>query len=260
MKRRMHDRTLRLLVGSASIAVMLTLWQLFADSGAVDIRFSSSPLRIARSASDMFGSPEFLMHAGSSLAKFVWGMLWACIVGIPLGVAMGRNKRLRLVIEPIVMVFYSVPSTTFLPLIILWFGIGLNAYALLVFMGAVFPILLNSAAGIRQVDDALVRAARSFGASELDLFRFVLVPSALPLVMGGIRLGLGRGLMAVIFGEMYFSVAGMGHLIMRYQAGLNTDKLMFLVVVTAFFGVALIALARRVEAWLGPWRQTREVE
>jgi NitT/TauT family transport system permease protein len=208
----------------------------------------------------MFGSSEFLMHAGSSLAKFLWGMFLACIVGIPLGVAMGRSRRLRLAIEPIVMVFYSVPSTTFLPLIILWFGIGLNAYALLVFMGAVFPILVNTMAGIRQVEDSLVRAARSFGASELDLFRLVLVPSALPFVMGGIRLGLGRGLMAVIFGEMYFSVAGMGHLIMRYQAGLNTDKLMFLVVVTAFFGVALIALARRIEAWLGPWRQAREVE
>ena len=85
-------------------------------------------------------------------------------------------------------------------------------------------------------------------------------PSALPFVMGGIRLGLGRGLMAVILGEMYFSIAGIGHLIMRYQAGLNIDRLMFLVVVTAFFGVGLIALARRIEAALGPWRQAREVE
>jgi NitT/TauT family transport system permease protein len=173
---------------------------------------------------------------------------------------MGHNRRLRLALDPIVMVFYSVPSTTFLPLIILWFGIGINAYALLVFIGAVFPIMVNSMVGIRQVDAVLVRAARSFGASELDLFRLVLVPSALPIIMGGIRLGLGRGLMAVIFGEMYFSVSGIGHLIMRYQAGLNTDSLMLLVVVTASFGVAMIALARRVEGWLGPWRQFREVE
>jgi len=260
MKRRLPDRTLRPLVGFASIVALLTVWQAAADSGVVDVRFSSSPLRIAHSASDMFGSPEFFQDAASSLAKFLWGMVWACAIGIPLGVAMGRNRRLRLMIDPIVMVFYSVPSTTFLPLIILWFGIGINAYALLVFMGAVFPILVNSMAGIRQVDMSLIRAARSFGASELDLFRLVLVPSALPFVMGGIRLGLGRGLIAVIFGEMYFSIAGIGHLIMRYQAGLNTDKLMLLVVVTAFFGVLTIALARRIEGWLGPWRRFREIE
>lgn len=260
MKWPASERVLRLLLGLCSVIVLLAVWQVAADTGAMDVRFSSSPIRIAATSEQMIGTAEFWSNAGSSAVKFLWGMFLACIVGIPLGILMGWNTRLRLILEPIVMVFYSVPSTTFMPLIILWFGIGLNAYALLVFMGAVFPILVNSMAGISQVQEPLVRAARSFGGGSVDIFRFVLIPSALPFVMGGIRLGLGRGLMAVILGEMYFSIAGIGHLIMRYQAGLNVDRLMFLVVVTAFFGVGMIALARRMEAALGPWRQAREVE
>jgi ABC-type nitrate/sulfonate/bicarbonate transport system permease component len=250
----------RLLMGLCSVTALVVVWQVAADSGLMDIRFSSSPSRIAASAREMLASLEFWRNAGSSCAKFTWGMVLACAAGIPFGILMGWNTRVRLIFEPVVMVFYSVPSTTFMPLIILWFGIGLNSYAVLVFMGAFFPILVNSMAGVRQVQESLVRAARSFGANEFEIFWHVLIPSALPFVMGGIRLGLGRGLMAVVLGEMYFSIAGIGHLIMRYQAGLNIDRLMFLVVVTAFFGVALIAVARRVEARLGPWRQAREVE
>ena len=256
----MQNRTIRLLIGLGSIVLMLVVWEGSANLRFIDVRFSSSPTRIVTSGFEMLGSPEFFYDAGSSLAKFAWGMLLACAVGIPVGIAMGRNRRLRLTIDPIVMVFYSVPSTIFLPLIILWFGIDISAYAILVFIGAVFPILVNSMAGIRQVDELLVRAARSFGANEFDLFCLVLVPFALPFVMAGVRLGLGRGLMAVILGEMYFSIAGIGHLIMRYQAGLNTDKLMFLVVFTACFGVTLIAIARWVETWLGPWRRAQESE
>ncbi len=252
------DLTKRIVLGGAGIFAAGLAWQLFADSGAVDIRFSSSPMRIANAGAVMLSTREFWISAGSSAQKFFLGMLMAGIVGIPLGLVMGWNKRLRQTLEPLAIVFYSVPSTIFMPLLILQLGIGINAFATVVFFGAVFPMLLNSMAGIRNVETRLVQAARTFGANGFDIFRFVLLPSALPMVMVGIRLGLGRGLMAVILAEMYFSIAGFGHLIMRYQAGLNTDRLMVIVVCTAVFGLLLISLARWAEDKLGPWRRNSE--
>jgi ABC-type nitrate/sulfonate/bicarbonate transport system permease component len=251
---------LRVLIGIASIATLLLMWEVYARSGLVDPRFSSRPSKIAFAILDLFGERRFWNNARVSASAFVLGLVAACIVGIPAGIAMGWFRRVRLLFEPAVMVFYTVPGTTFLPLIILWFGIDVSAYAFLVFFSSVFPVLVNSMAGMQQVDPSLVRAARSFRASRLDIFLHILLPSSLPFVMNGIRLGLGRGLIAVILGEMYFSIAGLGNMIMKYQAGLNTDYLMALALLIALSGIVLIMLALRAEHWLAPWRHSRDIE
>jgi ABC-type nitrate/sulfonate/bicarbonate transport system permease component len=259
-RRSIGDGQLRLLLGSLSVLVLLAAWQGAAGIGWVDARFSSEPSRVAAAAVSLLSEAEFWWNVWVSFSEFFCGMLAACVVGMPLGIAMGWFRRLRLLLDPIVMVFYSVPGTTFLPLIILWFGIDLKAYAFLVFLSALFPILVSSMVGMQQVDPILVLAARSFCASQLGIFRHVLLPSSLPFIMTGIRLGLGRGLTGIVLGEMYFSIAGLGHMIMRYQAGLNTDRLMVLICFIATAGVGMIALARRVEGQLRNWRHSREVE
>ena len=251
---------LRVPIGIASIGAILVAWELYGRSGLVDPRFSSAPSRIFWALSDLFREGRFWNNVRVSASAFAVGLTVACLIGIPVGIAMGWFRRVRLLFEPLVMVFYSVPGTTFLPLIILWFGIEISAYAFLVFFSSVFPVIVNSMAGMRQVDRSLVRAARSFGADNLDLFRFILLPYSLPFVMSGIRLALGRGLIAVILGEMYFSVAGLGNMIMKYQSGLNTDYLMAIALLIALTGIALIMLALKVEGWLAPWRRMRDIE
>ncbi len=266
MKRRgsrilgVRQSALRVPIGIASICTLLLAWELYGRSGLVDPRFSSSPSRIFEALAELFGQGRFWNNVRVTASAFAVGLTAACLVGIPGGIAMGWFRRVRLLLEPMVMVFYSVPGTTFLPLIILWFGIDISAYAFLVFFSSVFPVLVNSMAGMRQVDPSLVRAARSFGAGRFAIFRFILLPFSLPFIMGGIRLGLGRGLIAVILGEMYFSIAGLGNMIMKYQSGLNTDFLMAIALVIALSGIALIMLALRVEGWLAPWRRLRDIE
>ena len=256
-RRRFSETHLRVAIGATSILALLAVWEALAQFGWIDARLSSRPTKVWIAALDLLSDLEFWTNAGVSFNEFIWGLLAACVVGIPLGIGMGSIRRLRLFLEPTVMLFYTVPRVTFLPLIILWFGIGFQAYAVLVFLGALFPIIVNCMAGVRQIDPALVRAARSFGARPLSVFWLVLIPATMSFVMGGIRLGIGRGLIGIILGEMYFSVAGLGHMIMVYQAGLNTDKLMFLGFVVAISGVLMITGARFLENRLAPWRVTR---
>jgi NitT/TauT family transport system permease protein len=255
----MPESVVRALIGAGSLIVLLLCWEGLGRSGWIDARLSSRPSLIARASYDLLGEGEFWRHVRVSGVEFMVGFALSCAIGIPLGLAMGWFRRVRLLLEPTMMAFYSVPRTTFLPLTILWFGIGFEMYVVIVFLGAFFPVLVNTITGVEQVDPVLVRAARSFGATEGGVFRHVLLPASLPFMMGGVRLGLGRALIGVIVGEMYVSIAGVGHLIMKYQAGLNTDKLMVLVCLVAFGGVTIVSLARRLESWLGPWRLEREV-
>jgi NitT/TauT family transport system permease protein len=250
---------MRLAVGAGSILVLLLVWEIAGRVGLVDVRLSSRPSSMIIHGAELLADAGFWRHVQASAGEFGAGFGLACALGIPGGLAMGWFRRLRLLLEPTVMAFYTVPRTTFLPLTMLWFGIGFEMYAVIVFLGAIFPILVNTMTGVQQAEAALIRAARSFGAGRLALFRHVLLPSSLPYMMGGIRLGLGRALIGVIVAEMYVSISGVGHLVMKYQAGLNSDKLMVLVCLVAASGVAVVALARAVETRLGPWRQEREV-
>jgi ABC-type nitrate/sulfonate/bicarbonate transport system permease component len=141
---------------------------------------------------------------------------------------------------------------------VVWLGVGMASKVAAVFLGAIFPILVNTLAGIQQIDPLWVRATGSFGASRIQIMSKVLVPGALPAVMAGVRLGLGRGIIGVVVGEMYVSVAGVGQLIQAYGNAGRTAELMALVTAIAGFGLVCATALRWAEERVGPWRRDLE--
>ena len=233
---------------------MVAAWQVLASLGVLPPRDVSSPVRMLAAGVDLWRDGDLERHLLITAEEFGLGMLVATAVSIPLGLVLGWYRRLSYLVEPLLMTAYSMPRDAFLPLIIVIMGLGITSRAALAFLGAVFPIAVNTMAGIRTVDRALVRAAHSFGAAEGEVFTKILLPATLPYIMAGVRLGIGRALIGVIVAEMYVSVAGLGSLIMAAQAGLNTDTLVFVTLTVAAIGFVILTLSRRIEARVIPWK------
>jgi NitT/TauT family transport system permease protein len=253
-RRRMRESTRRALLGTASVAALLVVWQGLGATGLLSPRDVSSPLRMLAAGAGLWGDGDLERHLVISGEEFGLGMLAATALSIPLGLLLGWYRRLRYLVEPLLMTAYSMPRDAFLPLIIVMLGLGITSRAALAFLGAVFPIVVNTMAGIRTIDRMLVRVARSFGAGDREVFTKILLPATLPYIMAGIRLGIGRALIGVIVAEMYVSVAGLGSLIMAAQAGLNTDALVFVTLTTSAIGFVVLTLSRRIEARVVPWK------
>lgn len=227
-----------------SVLVVLAAWQVAGTTGLVDQRYFGTPTAVLRAGGTLLSSGELWDAARVSLVEFVAGLLLAIAVGVPLGMLMGWRLRLRQTLEPTLLALYLTPSLALLPVIVLALGIGPASKVAIVFVEAVITIVVNTMAGIRETDTTLVRAARSFGASQITIFRTVLLPSALPTIVAGLRLGAGRGVIAVIVGEIYAGSGGIGQLISSYGQSFDTGPLLFIALVVAVFGY-LVGLGLR---------------
>ena len=252
-------RNERWLIGAATIFLFLVLWEVAGQRNWVDPTFISRPSLVVRAAIHMIASRDFYGHLYVSAIEFFTGFAAALIVGAGFGLFIGWYKNLEYSFEPFVMALYSTPRDALIPLLIIWLGIGLYSKVAVVFLGAVFPIIVNTVAGIQNVDPVLIRAAMSFGAKEGAIFRKVVLPASLPYMIAGIRLGVGRGLIGFVIGEMYVAEKGIGFLIMRAGSVLKTDDLLFLVSIIAAFGVLSTQLIRKFEEKVGRWRFERNV-
>jgi NitT/TauT family transport system permease protein len=245
----------RVRIAVASIVVVLVCWQLAGQLGIVDTKYTSTPVDIVRAGVSLAGSGDLWGNARITLLEFVAGFALAVVVGVPLGLLMGWRLRLRQTLEPALITLYVTPSLALLPLVVLALGIGPTAKIVMVFIEAVITIVVNSMAGIRETDPQLVRAARSFCAGEITVLRKVLFPSALPTVVAGLRLGAGRGVIAVIVAELYGGTQGIGLQISSYGQSFVIAPLLFLTLLVAIFGygvsTALRITERRVSAWKG---------
>ena len=245
----------RLILGSLSVVSFLVAWELIGLFEAIPVAFIARPTLVVEAGYDLIASGELLANSLVSLQEFVYGFFPAVVGGVGLGIAMGRYRRIGNLLDPLMMAFYTMPRIALLPLLIIWFGVGIGSKVAIVFLGAVFPIIVNTMAGIRQIEPVWVTAARSFGCGELGVLRRVVVPGALPTIMTGIRLGVGRGIISVIVGEMYVSVAGLGRIMMDYSAGTRVAHTIVLVTVVAGFGYLMVRAVYQLEKKLGPWRQ-----
>jgi len=189
----------------------------------------------------------FLHDVYISLSEFVIGFALAVALGVPLGLLLGRFPVLRYLLDPPIMAIYATPHLALLPIVVVWLGIGMQSKIALVFIGGFIPILVNSMAGVRAVERSWVVAARSFCAGEWGVFTKVILPASLPSVILGIRLGVSRGVLGVVVGEMYQSQAGLGNEIMRYGSEFRTDYLLFDVVLVSLFGFAAASAVRALE-------------
>lgn len=239
--------------------MLLAIWQVVGSKDLVPSELISYPGQLLEVGASMAASGGLIPHFLVSLQELVYGFAPAVGVGILLGLLMGHSRRLRYLLDPLTMALYTTPRIALIPMLVLWFGVGMESKIAVVFLGGVFPVLVNTVAGVRQLDRSWIQAVRSFGATAPQVMTIVTLRGALPAIMTGIRLGLGRGILGVIVGEMYVSVAGVGQLIHLYGNAGRAAELMVLITFIAMFGVLCIAMLRRVEEWIGPWPRQREL-
>ena len=176
------------------------------------------------------------------------------MIGVPLGILMGWYRRLDAVLDPFVSALYATPRIALLPLMMIWFGIGIASKIAIVFLGAVFPILVNTITGVRTIEADFIKVARSFGCNDRQLFLTVALPSSVPMLLAGLRLGLGHALIGIVVGEMYGATNGLGFLIAIAGARFQTDRVMVGIILIAGAGVLLTALLRAIERRFERWR------
>jgi NitT/TauT family transport system permease protein len=247
---RKHENTL-LAIGA--VLAFLVIWEILPDTGLANPFFSSSPSRILKAGQWLFAH-GFWQDILVSLGEFAAGMLLAVLVSIPLGLLLGWYRRLNAAFEPFVTMLNAMPRVALLPLIILWLGIGMESKVAAVFLGAFFPLVVNVMAGVRTVDETLLKCARSFGASDRQVFTSLALPSSVPFLVAGMRLALGRGLVGVVVGEMLASTAGIGHMMTLASATFQTDKMFVGLILLAGFGYSLTELLKRLEKRFESWR------
>jgi sulfonate transport system permease protein len=225
-----------LLISSLAVVVFVAAWEVAPRAGMVDVAYTSEPSRVIAASLAIVRSGGFLHDVSVSASEFAAGFALAIGIGVPLGLLLGTFPVLRYLLDPPIMAIYATPYLALLPIVVVWLGIGLESKIAVVFVGGVIPILVNSMAGVREVERSWITAARSFCAGKWDLFAKVILPGSLPAVIMGIRLGLSRAVLGVVVAEMYQSQAGIGNEIMRYGSEFRTDYLLFYVLLVSLFG------------------------
>jgi len=243
-----------------TIAVVLFLgaWQWAVASGAISPLFLSSPSAIGEKLYEVFADGSIWQHIFASGEVALWGFVLSILVGVPIGMLMGRMRLARDTLEPFIMAQYSSPIVAFLPLLIIWLGIGVASKVALVFLGGVFVVIINTEAGVSNVDRRLVETARSFTAGELQILWKIILPAALPFIIASMRLAIGRILIMVVVAELYASTAGLGYLIFQAGAAYDTATIFVGVVLLAGAGITLNALLRSAERRIAPWMKQGE--
>ena len=241
-------------IGGLAVLIFLILWEAAMPLGLVKVADISRPSLVAKAFVELAVSGEVFQPLVISLKEFLVGFVLALIVGIPLGIVLGRYRFFSMLFDPLLMALYTMPYLAIMPLLVVWFGVGLGATVAVVFLGAAFPIVINTAVGMREVDPVWVRAVRSFGGSEWDVFRKVLLPGSVPPMMTGIRLGVGRGLLGMVVSETYASTEGIGGLIGLYGNSFRTSELIALIAVVSVLGFVFVDLMRRLEGWVNKGR------
>lgn len=247
---RRHEQTF---LGWGTLLCCLLVWELLPALGLVKPLFTSSPSRIFTAARWLFAH-GFWTDIQVSAIGFGYGIGLSLLIGVPVGMLMGWYRRVHAMFSPLVTTLYVIPRVALLPMLILWFGIGIESKVAIVFLGGVFAILLNVMAGMQTLDEQLVRCARSFGATDRQLFMTVALPSILPFLIAGMKLAVGRALVGVLVGELVASTAGVGHMMAIAGATFQTDKVFVGVILLAAVGWGLTALLQRLEDRLSQWR------
>ena len=242
------------LLTAGSLVLTLLIWEWYGRG--VDPIFFSYPSAIVGALPQMIASGELQRAAAASATAFVVGFGLAIVLGVLLGLLMGRYWIIDRLLDAQVSALYSTPNVALIPLLILWFGLGTNSKIAIVFLAAFFPILVNTQGGVRTVSQHLVDIARAERASESQIFTKVIIPAALPFMMAGIRLSIGRAVVGMVVAEMFTAITGLGGAIVYYGNQFKTDKLLVVVILLACLGVSLTELARLLERRLAPWRET----
>jgi ABC-type nitrate/sulfonate/bicarbonate transport system permease component len=237
------------------LALLLLVWQIVSSSLPGLQLMLPPPTSVFSAAAELLKNGTLQQDIVVSLMRVFTAVGVAALIGIPLGAAMGGIPAFRWSFDPVLEFIRPIPPLAWIPLAILWFGISEKEIDFIIFLAAFFPIVLNSAAGIRDVDMLVVRAARSLGASPFVVFFTVYVPAAMSQIIVGIRIGVGIGWMALVAGELVGATTGLGFLISQGRMVFRSDYILLGMVTIGILGLALDGLIRGLSAALMPWKR-----
>jgi NitT/TauT family transport system permease protein len=248
--RRMRDVPM---AGTLSVIAGLLLWEFISRVIVANALFLAAPTQIIAAVIALAKSGELWRHVGISAIEFALGYVIACVLGVLAGFAMSHSAVAKNAMAPWVSGLYATPTIALAPLFILWFGIGIWSKVLIVILLVFFPVAINTEAGLRTTSERLIEMLRSFGANERQIFFKVSLPSAVPFILAGLKLGIGRGLIGVVVAELFGSRAGLGRLISASADAFNMPELFAGVVVLAVAGIAMTSGFSWLERKLVPW-------
>ena len=243
------------ILGTVSVVLFLAVWELVGNVYQwINPLFMSAPSLILKAAIELFRSGEIWNDLYVSGVEFFWGFILSVVVGIPFGIAVGWYKRAAYIFDPFVNAMNATPRVALLPLIIIWLGIGILSKVGIIFLGSVFPLMINTRDGVKTTPINLLNAAKSFGASQWQIFGSVVLPSTLPFILTGLRLAVGRALIGVFVGELYAATAGIGFMVTVAGATFQTDKVFVGILIFIIVGLVGTNALDRVERRFDKWR------
>jgi ABC-type nitrate/sulfonate/bicarbonate transport system permease component len=236
----------------ASMAIVLVLWELVGRR--INPLFMSYPSAIARAGSALWESGELAGAMVSSFKTLLTGFVAAGVIGVALGLLIGRYRTVDAATDWLVNALYATPLIAVIPLVVLWLGLGDAAKLFVVTMLAVFPVLINTAAGVRNVPHALIDVGAAFAANERQIFVKIILPAVVPFIMTGLRLGIGRAIIGMVAAEFFTAISGLGGLIVKYGNQYDTASMFVPILILMSMGVVLTAIVRKLEDMFAPWR------
>jgi NitT/TauT family transport system permease protein len=243
-------------IRTLSVAIVLVLWEILG--GRVDPVLFTKPSLVAIAAVNMVASGELLTYLAPSLIVLAIGLSLAAVIGIAVGLLLARFWVLDVAFGVYITFLYSIPSVALVPLIVLWTGYETTAKVVILFLFAFFPMAINTYQGVKNVDPRLVEVGRAFRCSEGQLWANIVLPGALPFIVTGLRLAVGRGLIGMVLADLYTAISGIGYLIVRTASTYQVDKMFVPIVTLGLLGVTLTALLRVLERRVAPWTLVSE--
>lgn len=233
--------------------LLLMIWESITRQGWVPAWFLPVPTEVFQTLFDMVISGELLHHAAISLGRAVSGYVMAALVGVGLGLLIAWSRIVEDFFDPLIELIRPLSTFALIPIFFLWFGIGNTSKIMIIFKSCFFPIVLNTIAGIKGVDKKLIMAARSLGADGRQMWTRVLLPSAMPMIITGMRISTAIAMMALVGVEMLSSDSGLGFLVIDAQRTFDTERVFAGIVVLALLGFSLDRLARKIQARILSW-------
>lgn len=248
----MTEDTRKWVLRAISVACVLVVWQLVGSN--INPIFLSTPAAIARACVEVVQDGELPKALGISIGVVLAGFTVATLIGVPIGLLMGWFRTFEYLVDPYVNALYVVPRIALIPLIIIWFGLGVPAQIVVVFGTSVFPILLSTYAGVRNVPHDLVETAHAFGADRWQLFHNVIIPSSVPFIMSGLRLGIGQAIIGMVVAQMFLGLSGMGFMLTKYGNMFETAYVFVVVLALAGLGIVMTEAVKRMERRFSLWK------
>lgn len=249
--RRRRQLVLNIAIRILSLFSVLVIWQIFG--ARVDQSLFTTPVAIAEAAVEMVGSGELWDYLAPSLVVLAIGLSLAAVIGVLIGLVLARFWVLDVAFGVYITFLYSIPSVALVPLIVLWAGFATTSKVIILFLFAFFPMVINTYQGVKNVDHKLIEVGRSFRCSERQLWANIVLPSALPFIVTGLRLAVGRGLIGMVLADLYTAISGIGYLIVRTASTYEVNKMFVPIVTLGLLGVTLTACVRFVEVRVAPW-------